>query len=74
MRGGSLKSKTVECGRESRGNRIREWLRGRGLAAIVNDRPILSSEVMLHKDYNRKFSWRIELLVVSLKGLVAKTK
>jgi hypothetical protein len=36
-------------------------------AAVVNDRPILSSERMLHRDYNSK------LLVVGLKGLVAKT-
>jgi hypothetical protein len=28
----------------------------RGPAAIVNDRPILSSERMLHKDCNRKCS------------------
>jgi hypothetical protein len=27
---------------------------GEGPAAIVNDRPILSSERILHKDYNRK--------------------
>jgi hypothetical protein len=29
-------------------------MRWRGPAAIVNDRFILSSERMLHKDYNRK--------------------
>jgi hypothetical protein len=31
-------------------------LRWRGPAAVVNDRPIVSSERMLHKDYNRKCS------------------
>jgi hypothetical protein len=36
---------------------------------IVNDRPILSSE----KDYNRKCSVGKEILVVGLKGPVAKT-
>jgi hypothetical protein len=41
--------------------------------AIVNDRPILSSERMLHKDYNRRFSVGKKILVVILKGLVAKT-
>jgi hypothetical protein len=39
-------------------------------AAIVNDRPILSSDRMLHKDYNR---WKIKILVVSLKELDNKT-
>jgi hypothetical protein len=41
---GSLKSETLEYGRESQGTRIRETLRWRGPAAIVNDRPALSSE------------------------------
>jgi hypothetical protein len=41
---------------------------------FIRDNPILSSERMLHKDYNWEvFSWKIEILVVSLKGLVAKT-
>jgi hypothetical protein len=35
----------------------REWLFWRGPAAIVNDRPILSSERMLHKDHNGKCSF-----------------
>jgi hypothetical protein len=39
---------------------------------FINERPILSSEMMLHKDYNREYSVG-KLLVVSLKGLVAKT-
>jgi hypothetical protein len=70
---GSLESETVKCGHESRGTRTWEWLRWRGPAAIVNYRPMLSSEKLLHKDYNRKCSvGKIKLLVVSLKGLVAK--
>jgi hypothetical protein len=44
----------------------------RGPTAFVNDRPNLSSEGMLHKDYNRKRSVK-EILVVILKGLGAKT-
>jgi hypothetical protein len=44
-----------------------------GSAAVVNYRPILSSERMLHKDYGSKYSVEKILLVVSLKGLVAKT-
>jgi hypothetical protein len=39
-------------------------------AAIVNDRPILSSERMLHNVNNCK--WKIKLLVVTPKGLDAK--
>jgi hypothetical protein len=42
-------------------------------AVIVNEKPILTSEMMLHKDCNRKCSEEIKLLVVSLKGLVVKT-
>jgi hypothetical protein len=41
--------------------------------AVVNDRPILSSKRMLNKDYNRKYSVEKNMLVVSLKGPVAKT-
>jgi hypothetical protein len=41
---GSLESETVTCGQESRGTGTREWLRWRGPAAIVKDRPVLSSE------------------------------
>jgi hypothetical protein len=33
-----------------------EWLRWRVSATIAIDRPILSSERMLHKDYDRKCS------------------
>jgi hypothetical protein len=42
-------------------------------AAIVNDRSILSSERMLHKDYNCRSSVEKKILVVGLKGLGAKT-
>jgi hypothetical protein len=45
----------------------------RGPAAIVNDRLHLSSERMLHKDYNRKCAVEKKILVVGLKGLGAKT-
>jgi hypothetical protein len=54
---GSLESETVKYGRESHGTRIRKWMRWRGPAAIVNDRPILSSERMLYKDYDRRCSF-----------------
>jgi hypothetical protein len=53
---GSLESETVKYGREVHGTRTREWIRCRGLAVIVNDRPILSSERMLYKDYDRRCS------------------
>jgi hypothetical protein len=50
----SLESGTVTCGHESRGTRPREWLLWRGSPAIVNDRPILSPDRMLHENYDRK--------------------
>jgi hypothetical protein len=37
----------------------------------INNRPLLWSERMLHKNYNRKCSVE-KILVVGLKGLVAK--
>jgi hypothetical protein len=50
-------------------------MRCRGPAAIVNDRRILSSERMLHKEYDRKYSVEKKtLLVVTLKGFVAYRK
>jgi hypothetical protein len=52
--GGSLEFEAVKCGHESRGSRTRERLRWRGSAAIVNYRPILSSERILHKEYDCK--------------------
>jgi hypothetical protein len=39
---------------------------------VVNDRPITSSERMIHKDYERRCSVEKKMLVVSLKGLIAK--
>jgi hypothetical protein len=38
---GSLESETVKCGHESYGTRTWKWLRWRGPAAIVNNRPVL---------------------------------
>jgi hypothetical protein len=46
------------------------------LSIFIRDKPILSSERMLHKDYDRKGSAaniRVSLVVI-LKGLAAKTK
>jgi hypothetical protein len=40
----SLESETVKYGHEYQGTRTRKWLLWRGPAAIVNDRPVLSSE------------------------------
>jgi hypothetical protein len=40
---------------------------------FIRDKPILSSERMSYKDYDRKGSVEKENVVVSLKGLVAKT-
>jgi hypothetical protein len=47
-------------------------MRWRGPAAIVNDRPILSSERMLYKDYDLRCSFEKKIMAVSLKELVAK--
>jgi hypothetical protein len=41
---GSLKSETAKYGRKSQGTGTQEWLRWRGPAEIVNDRPVLSLE------------------------------
>jgi hypothetical protein len=71
---GSLESETVKYGRESHRTWTRERLRWRGKTAIVNDRPILSSKRMLHKNYNRKCSvGKKNYWSLSVKGLVAKT-
>jgi hypothetical protein len=45
----------------------------RAPAAIAKDEPILSSERMLHKDYERSVQLGKKNLAVSLKGLGAKT-
>jgi hypothetical protein len=47
-------------------------MRWRGPAGIINDRPILSLERMLYKDYDRRCSIEKNILAVSLKGLDAK--
>jgi hypothetical protein len=41
---GSLETETAKYGHGSYGTRTRKWLRWRGPVAIVNDRPVLSSE------------------------------
>jgi hypothetical protein len=48
-------------------------MRWRGPAAIINDRPILSSERMLGKNYDRKYSVEKKILAVSFKEPGAKT-
>jgi hypothetical protein len=45
----------------------------RGPAAIINYSPILSSETMLYKDYDRRCSVEKKILAVRLKGLGPKT-
>jgi hypothetical protein len=70
---GSLESETAKCGHESHGTQTWECLRWWRPAALVNDRPILSSEGLLRKDYDRKCSVE-KILIVSLKELVAKTR
>jgi hypothetical protein len=45
---GSLESEIVKYGHESHGTRTRKWLRCRGSGAIVNDRPVFSSERVPH--------------------------
>jgi hypothetical protein len=42
-------------------------------AAIVNNKPILSLERMLHEDYNCKCAVENKIFFVSFKGLGAKT-
>jgi hypothetical protein len=44
----SLESETVKYGLGSHVTRTREWLRWRGPTAIVNDKPVLSSESAPH--------------------------
>jgi hypothetical protein len=45
---GSLEYETVKYGQEPHRTRTSEWLRWRGPVAIVNDRPVLSSERAPH--------------------------
>jgi hypothetical protein len=69
---GSHSLQTVKYGHEFRGTRNSKWLCWRRPAAIVNDRLILTSERMLHKDYYHKSS-NEKTFVMHLKGLDAKT-
>jgi hypothetical protein len=69
---GSLEFETVKCGHESRGIRTKEWMRWQGSAAVVNYRSTLSSERMLHKEYDCKCSIEKNSLAASLNGLGAK--
>jgi hypothetical protein len=73
----SLKSDIVKFGHESRWTRTWEWLGLRGPAAIVHDRPILSSERMLHKEYDRKgpveknlWSWASSVLLRRKRSII----
>jgi hypothetical protein len=68
-----LESGTVKYGRESHGTRIREWMRWRELAAIVNDRPIHSSERMFYMDYDRRCSIEKKNSGRESQGVGAKT-
>jgi hypothetical protein len=52
---------------------IEGFMRWRVPEVIVNDRRILSSDTMLHKDHNPKVLRPEKILVVGLKGLSAKT-
>jgi hypothetical protein len=58
---GSLKFETVKYGHESRGTRTREWLHWRDPVAIVNDRPVLSSERAPHKRKDRNCQTAINI-------------
>jgi hypothetical protein len=69
---GSLKSETIKCGHESHGTLSCGCLHCQEPAAIVNDRPILSSERKLHKGYERKGSIEEKIEVMSLNGHVTK--
>jgi hypothetical protein len=47
---GSLKSKTVKYGLETKGPQTQERLHWRGPVAYTNDRPVLSSQRAPHKN------------------------
>jgi hypothetical protein len=66
-------SEKVKYDRESHGTPTRELMRWRGPAAIVNDRPILSSDRKIYKDYDRRCSIEKKILSLNLKGLSAET-
>jgi hypothetical protein len=67
LEAGGVSNYTV-YGHESRRTRTREWLCWRGPAAIVNDRLVLSSEKVLHKNDDHKDS------AENRKSLVVKLK
>jgi hypothetical protein len=46
----SLKSETVKYGHENKGTPTQEALRWRGPVACTKDRPLISSERVLHKN------------------------
>jgi hypothetical protein len=62
---GSLESETVNHGHESHGSRTRKCLRWQGPGAIVNDRPVLSSERERPTSTNQQLSDSNKILVVS---------
>jgi hypothetical protein len=70
---GSLESERVKCGHESHRTLTWGWQRWRGPAAIINDRSILSSERMLHKDYKRRCSVENKIIGRESQGIVAKS-
>jgi predicted nucleic acid-binding Zn ribbon protein len=47
-RKGSLESEIIKYGQDSHGTRTQKWLLWRGPGAVVNDRPVLSSERVPH--------------------------
>jgi hypothetical protein len=49
-------------------------MRWRRPAAIVKYTPVLSSERMLYKDYDRRCSIEKKIMTMNFKGLDAKTK
>jgi hypothetical protein len=71
----SIESETVKYGRERReshGTRIQEWLRWRRPAAIVNDRPFLSSERALYIN-KPAAAWNKDLFVSPRRVFYSKT-
>jgi hypothetical protein len=62
---GSLESERVNYGHESHGSPTRKCLYWQGPGAIVNDRPVLSSERAPHINKNQQLSDSNKNLVVS---------
>jgi hypothetical protein len=65
---GSLESETVKYDQESHRTWTRKWLCWKGPAAVVNDRPILSSERAPH--INKPAADSNKNLVVSLRWVL----